>query len=81
MVTDIAKISAVEATATKVRKVDEQRKTAAIKKKKMTDASFLRQPGKGTKVEEKEEDRKARYALECLSLWTFNSIAIFSFSV
>ena len=57
MVTDMAKVSAVEATATKVRKVDEQRKTAAIKKKKkMTDASFLRQPGKGTEVEEKDED-------------------------
>ncbi len=59
MVTDMAKVSAVEATATKIRKVDEQRKTRhqAIKKKKMIDASFLRQPGKGTEVEEEEEDK------------------------
>jgi len=58
MVSDMAKISAVEATATKIRKVDEQRKAAAtVKKKKMADASFLRQPGKGTEAEEKDEDK------------------------
>jgi len=57
MVSDMAKISAVEATATKIRKVDEQRKVAATKKK-MPDASFLRQPGKGTEAEEKDEDKK-----------------------
>ncbi len=57
MVTDMAKTSAAEATATKARKVDEQRKAAAIKRKEMSDASFLRQPGKGTEVEEKDEDK------------------------
>ena len=59
MFTDMAKISAVEASPTKVRKVDEQRKTATIKKKKkrMSEASFLRQPGKGTEVEEEDEDK------------------------
>ena len=57
MVTDVAKISAVEATATKIRKVDEQKKTSAVKKRKMASASFLRQPGKGTEVEEEEEDK------------------------
>ncbi len=59
MVTDMAKVSAVEATATKIRKVDEQKKTRqqATKKKRLIDASFLRQPGKGTEVEEEEEDK------------------------
>ena len=59
MVTDMAKVSAVEATATKIRKVDEQKKTRhqAIKKKKLIDASSQRQPGKGTEVEEEEEDK------------------------
>jgi hypothetical protein len=56
MVTDVAKISAVEATVTKVRKVDVQKKTAASKKK-MAKASFLRQPGKGTEVEETQEEK------------------------
>jgi len=57
MVTDMAKISAVEATGTKVRKVDEQRKAGVSGKKKMAKASFLRQPGKGTEVEEADEDK------------------------
>jgi len=57
MVSDMAKISAVEATATKIRKVAEQRKAAVTKKKKMADASFLRQPGKGTEAEERDEDK------------------------
>ena len=57
MVTDMARISAVEAAATKIRKVDEQKKTSAAKKRKMASASFLRQPGKGTEVEEEEEDK------------------------
>jgi len=60
MVLDMAKMSAVEATATKIRRVDEQRKAAAIKKKKMADTSFLRQPGRGAEPEEKGED-KARF--------------------
>ena len=59
MVTDMAKVSAVEATATKIRKVDDQRRTRhqATKQKKLIDAPFLRQPGKGTEVEEEEEDK------------------------
>jgi len=60
MVSDMAKMSTVEATATKIRRVDEQRKAAATKKKKMADTSFLRQPGKGAEPEEKDED-KARF--------------------
>ena len=35
MVRDMARISAVEATATKIRKVDEQKKTSAVKKRKI----------------------------------------------
>ena len=31
-------------------------------------------PDKWKEVEEEVEDRKARYALECLSWWTFNSL-------
>ena len=57
MVTDMARISAVEATATKIRKVDEQKKTSAVKKRKMASAAFLRQPGKGTEVEEEDDDK------------------------
>ena len=56
MVTDVARISAIEATATKVRKVDKEKKKAAGKKK-VANASFLRQPGKGTELEETEEDK------------------------
>ena len=61
MVTDMARISAVEATTTKIRRVDEQKKAATSKKKKMASASFLRQPGKGTEMEESDED-KMRFA-------------------
>jgi len=57
MVTDMTRVSAVEATATKIRKVDEQKKTQAIKRRKLTDASSLRQPGEGAEVEEEEEDK------------------------
>jgi hypothetical protein len=60
MVTDMARVSAVEATATKIRKVDEQKKTQAIKRRKSADASSLRQPGEGAEVEEEEND-KARF--------------------
>ena len=57
MVSDMAKISAVEATVTKIRRVDERKKAAATKRKKMADVSFLRQPGKGTEPEEADEDK------------------------
>jgi hypothetical protein len=60
MTTDMAKISAVEATATKIRRVDERKKEAVVKKRKMASAAFLRQPGKGTEAEEKDDD-KARF--------------------
>jgi len=56
MAADMAKISAVEATATKIRKVDERRK-ASVSKKKMAKAPLLRQPGEGMEVEETEEDK------------------------
>jgi hypothetical protein len=46
---DMTKINAVEATATKIHKAAEQ--------KKLTDASFLRQPGKGTEAEREKGDR------------------------
>jgi len=52
-----AEISAVEVTATKIRRVDEQRKAVATKKRNMADISFLRQPGKGTETGEKDEDK------------------------
>ena len=42
MVSDMAKINAVEATATQVRKVDERRKAAVTMKEKTADAPFLR---------------------------------------
>ena len=58
MVSDMAKISAVEATAAKIRKVDEQRKVVVSKRRKLANASFLRQPGKGTEAEEKDEDKQ-----------------------
>jgi hypothetical protein len=57
MTTDMAKISAVEATATKIRRVDERKKEEAVKKRKMSSASSLRQPGKGTAAEEKDDDK------------------------
>ena len=54
IVTDDARISAVEATATKIRRVDEQKKkAAAVSKKESVRAALLRQPGKST-----ERDRK-----------------------
>ena len=55
----MARISAVEATVAKIRKVDDQRKHAETRKKpkKMPTASFLRQPGKGAEVEEEEADK------------------------
>ena len=56
MSSDTEKISAVEATAAKIRKLDDQRKHAEARKqpKKTPTASFLRQPGKGAEVEEEE---------------------------
>ena len=57
LVTDEAKISAIEATATKVRKVDGERKKKAVDKKNLAKAPFLRQPGKGTEPEEAEENK------------------------
>jgi len=60
MVSDMAKIGAVGATATKIRKVDEQKKAAVARRKKTADVSFLRQPGKGTEAEEWDDD-KARF--------------------
>jgi len=57
MVSDMARISAVEATATKIRRVDELRNATYKKKKLSADASSLRQPGKGTEAEEKDVDK------------------------
>ena len=56
MVTSRARISASEATATEVRKVDEENMKAAGKKK-VAKAPFLRQPGKGTEPEKTEEGK------------------------
>ena len=55
----MAKVSKVEATVAKIRRVDDQRKHAETKAKprKMPSASFLRQPGKGAEVEEEEADK------------------------
>jgi hypothetical protein len=59
MSSDMAKVSKVEATVAKIRRVDDQRKHAETKAKpkKMPTASFLRQPGKGAEVEEEEADK------------------------
>ena len=57
MIADMAKISAVEATASKFHRVDEQKRTTATRKKKMAKVSFLRQPGRGTEPEERDEDK------------------------
>ena len=58
---DTAEISAIEATAPKIRRLDDQRGHAEARKrpKKMPTASFLRHPGKGAEVK-KEESYKAR---------------------
>jgi hypothetical protein len=45
IVTDYAKFSAVEATATKVREVDRQKRKPSAKKKGATQPASLRQPG------------------------------------
>jgi len=50
MVSDMAKISAVEATATRIHRGDKQRRAAVTKREKTADASFLRQPGRGTEL-------------------------------
>ena len=52
MVLDAAKSSAVDATATKIRKVDEQRKAAASKKS-TAEASSLRHPGREAEADVK----------------------------
>jgi len=76
IVSDTAKLSVVEATSTKIHKVDEQRAAAAIKRKKMEslreeDAPFLRQPGEGTEPEVKDVDKQrfieplAKLMMEC----------------
>jgi len=57
MVSDMAKIGAVGATATKIRKVDEQEKAAVARKKKTADVSFLRQPEEGTEAEKRVNDK------------------------
>ena len=44
-----ARFSAVEATSTKVRKVDGEKKKKAVDKNNLAKAPFLRQPGKGAK--------------------------------
>ena len=45
IVTDSAKLSAVEATATKVRKIDRRKRKPSDKKKRATQPASLRQPG------------------------------------
>lgn len=57
MVSDMAKVSKVDATTTKFLRVDEQRKAGSAKRRKTSSAAFLRQPGKGTEVEEEDEDK------------------------
>ena len=57
MVTDMVRISEVEATATKIRRVDKRKLAAADKRRRMASAAFLRQPGKGAKVEEENDDK------------------------
>ena len=55
IVTDEAKISAVEATATKIRRVDEWKNAAAVRSKELPRATFPRQPVKNTEVEDRTQ--------------------------
>ena len=55
MTTDMARISAV--SATNICRVDERKKDEAVKKRKMSSASYLRHPGKDTVAEETDDDK------------------------
>jgi hypothetical protein len=57
MASDVAKVSKIDATTTKIRKVDKQRKIETAKKRKSTTASYLRQPGKGTEIADEDEEK------------------------
>ena len=59
-VTDMGKMDLIEATASKIRKVDELRKTSSVKRKRKANAPSLRQPGKVT-APSIEEEAKARF--------------------
>ena len=71
MASDMAEVSRVDATTTKIIRVDEQRKMVSAKRRKITSAAFLRQPGKGTQVEEEDKDKQrfveplARLMMDC----------------
>ena len=60
MISGLSKFRAIEATASKIRKVDKQKndRGRANKKQKIKNAPFLRQPGQGADPEEKFEDKK-----------------------
>ena len=68
---DMAKVSKIDATTTKIAKVNEQRKNVVSKKRRVTSAASLRQPGKGTEVEEEDSDKQrfveplARLMMDC----------------
>ena len=57
LASDVAKVSKIDATTTKIKKVDRQRHLAISKRRKITTGSYLRQPGKGTEIEEVQEDK------------------------
>lgn len=71
LASDMAKISKIDATTTKIAKVNEQRRNVVSKKRRVTSAAFLRQPGKGTEVEEEDADKQrfveplARLMMDC----------------
>ena len=60
LVTDMAKITALEATSTKIRRVDDQKKARALinRKRKLINPASLRKPGRGTELEEDDEHKK-----------------------
>ena len=57
MASDMARVATIDATTTKIKHVDEQRKMVAAKKRKITTVAHLRKPGKGTEVEEEDDDK------------------------
>ncbi len=57
MASDMARVSKIDATTTKIIRIDEQKKMVSAKRRKITSAAFLRKPGKGTEVEEEDEDK------------------------
>jgi len=67
LIMDLVRMEAVEATAAKIRRVDEQRKSVAAMKKEKASKPCLRQPGEGAEPEE-GEGGKARFVEPIMQL-------------